>query len=141
MGEQHFCGCKDKDGHYSMYTYKEFEVREYFTSKYLEKSGIKNIITRIHNAFMKGINEHSQLPRLIVLVMDDDIIRGGRCEDDADFTVFYTRILDYIMWDMDKQLNLYKELLPSKCKREGIPHILWLAPPTHKNFYSRNNEE
>ena len=47
--------------------------------------------------------------------------------------------MQYLLEQFHRDVVAYKEKLPTKAKREYIPHILWIAPPVHKYFY--NNEQ
>ena len=42
---------------------------------------------------------------------------------------------------IDQYIAIYKDWLPAKCKRENIPQILWMAPPSHKFFLDNKNEK
>ena len=139
--EQYFRGHKNsQDGSHNSFTYNHFEVKEFLTSKYSNACSPTNIITRLLNAVICGLNEYKGLPRLIIMVLDDDVIRC--CNHlDSDFTIFFTRILDALTRELSKAIDICKDLLPEKAKRENVPHILWIAPPTHKNFNPINNEQ
>ena len=45
------------------------------------------------------------------------------------------------MREFEKVIDIYKDYLPDKAKKFGFPHILWIAPPNHKNFGSSNNSK
>ena len=42
---------------------------------------------------------------------------------------------------LNRSLDSYKDVLPARSKRDNFPHILWVAPPTHKFFSEANNEK
>ena len=50
-------------------------------------------------------------------------------------------ILEELVSECECIIEQYKKLLPSKAKRENFPHFLWIAPPTHHNFSSNDNEK
>ena len=58
---------------YAGYVRKYFEVANYSSSQYL--SNDRNCVSRIRNAVARGINEHVLLPKYIVIVLDDDLIK------------------------------------------------------------------
>ena len=74
------------------------------------------------------------------MILDDDILRGLKYHDEF-CTQYYTRILESLVQEVQKSVETYKELLPEKAKREGVPHYLWIAPPTHKLFHESANED
>ena len=86
---------------------------------------------------------HEGLPKLIVLVPDDDIITSLPYDADNNKPLVeqYEYILNSLMTMIDRIIATYKDWLPAKAKRELVPHILWIAPPTHKFFSDSNNEK
>ena len=119
-----------------------FEVCEYTSSR--STSNERNILNRIRNNVTRALSKHTGLPRLIVVVPDDDIITSipdNRNSDDISTTKEYEHILNSIFNMIDRCISIYKDWLPAKCKREHIPHMLWMAPPSHKFFSDNNNEK
>ena len=137
--QQYFKNLKAEDGTPNTYTYLNFEVRAYLTSQNSMNS--KNILSRLRNALVTALNEHSVLPKLIVLVPDDDII--NQVADDSNektsLDFHYERLLSGLCNLLAKSLTCYKDMLPLKAKRESVPHLLWVSPPAHKFFSEDNN--
>ena len=100
----------------------------------------KNILSRIRNSLVTAINEHSVLPKLIVVVTDDDIINQVADDPDVSLVFHYERLCSGLCNLLNKTIDCYKDMLPQKAKREGLPHIVWIAPPTHKFFSDENNK-
>ena len=48
-------------------------------------------------------------------------------------------ITSWLHNEFNKAVSIYKDFLPSRAKKMGLLHILWIAPPTHKNFSANNN--
>ena len=135
--EEFFKNRKEEDGTtHKSYTFDQFEVRGYFSNK---QSLNGNILSRIRNNIVHALNEHTILPKLIVIVPDDDIIteKDFSC---MDINIGYRRIIRYLAKEIIKAIDIYKDYLPNKSKRFSIPHTLWIAPPTHKNFTTENND-
>ena len=84
------------------------------------------------------------LPKLIVFVLDDDLIRLFTKElkseaEEADihlsgFSKPMTRVLNHIMTHLERSIASFKENLPAKCLQAGFPQILWIHPPSHVLF-------
>ena len=133
--QEHYRNRRDAEGLQKMYAYEFFEVKEFFTSKYSNGQS-RNVLKRLHNSLIFALNEYHPLPRLIVLVLDEDIIKGVTAGNTtADFDI----VLRFLFRNFDRAIEIYKENLPSKAKRPHIPHFLWMAPPTHKNFTEDSN--
>ena len=133
----HFKNNKTSDGAYNTYTFKHFEVREFLTSKY--SGNIRNIISRIRNGFVTAVNEHAVLPKLVVVILDDDIIQNASASNGDNLSIHYRKILECLFRLVNRVFEVYKDLLPEKAKRDNVPHILWMAPPTHKFFTEDSN--
>ena len=129
---------KKQDGNPSTYIYNQYEVREFMTKS--NSSNSRNILSRIRNCVATALNEHATLPRLIVFILDDDIINSIPEDRNSNLDIHYERILCGLFNMISKVIDIYKEMLPNKAKRENVPHLLWIAPPTHKYFSESNNE-
>ena len=126
------------------YAYTYYEVKEFTTAR--NSVNTKNILSRLRNGLITALNEHNSLPRLIVMVVDDDIItslpaRQHQSTDRTSLTNSYEHILSNLCKMLEIAIDCYKDMLPPKAKRDKFPHILWIAPPTHKFFSERNNEK
>ena len=67
------------------------------------------------------------LPKIIVVVPDDDIIKLF-CDKEyaSGITKPLSRVLNYIMTEHERAISAYKEFLPAKSLRVEYPHILWI---------------
>ena len=74
------------------------------------------------------------------MVLDDDLFRALKLQSD-NYNNHFSTIIFGLLDMIDKAVTAYKELLPNKAKHESIPHILWIVPPTHKNFADSSNEK
>ena len=114
-----------------------FEVRAYLTSQNTNNS--KNILCRKRNSLVTALNKHSVLPKVITVVLDDDMINHVVDDDKVDLEFHYERLLIGLCNLLNKTLDCYKDMLLLKAKRENVPHILWIAPPNHCYFSDDNN--
>ena len=76
--DEYFKNSKNKDGQHKTFTYNQFEVREFFTDSQSNEITHNSVSGRILNQLIRALNMHSNLPKLIVCVLDDDIVRGTR---------------------------------------------------------------
>ena len=83
-----------------------------------------------------GMNEHSALPQLIVVILDDDLVHDLHSQH---LETKLNLIIKWLVNELDKSLSIYKDYLPQKAKKNHQPHILWMIPLTHKYFGHGNN--
>ena len=100
----------------------------------------RSCIGRLINNYVKGLNEFKELPKLVVMVIDDDSIKFIKNDSDETVETQIKMITDWLVNEMEKATKCCTEHYPSKAKRDGFPHILWIAPPSHKNFGKSNNK-
>ena len=117
------------------YCHNSFEVIQYVSSKY--KSSNPSVLGRFVNNLVYGLNKHKQLPKVIVIVPDDDIVKHVKSSDVMMIQI--GTITEWIVKEITKAIQSYKEILPMKAKRPCTWHSLWITPPTHKNFGSSSN--
>ena len=123
--EQYFKNLKSEDGMHTTYCFSNFEVRAFCTSE--RSLNTKNVISRMRNALITALNEHSVLPKLIIVVPDDDILTQSR--DDPNPNLMLSSHYERLMTGMCKlfvtAMIAIRICSPPKAKCENIPHILW----------------
>ena len=104
-----------------------------------------SVVGRMGNLMMNAMNSSVigkkvlPLPKLIIIVADDDIIKCLRDTKDGGLTNAFGRLINYIMTEYDRAIATYKEHLPTKCKRDGYPHMLWIQAPSHINYVNESD--
>ena len=91
------------------------------------------MLTRLWNGVAKAIKENILLPKMMVIVPDDDIIKLIQ-HDGPEFVKSAGRILNSIMKDHEKLISIQKDHLPRRSRRHMYPQIIWIEPPVHINF-------
>ena len=136
---QHYKNIKNKHGDNDLYAFKNFEVREFSSNRY--DSLFRNTTARIRNSYMKAVNEHNTLPKLIVIILDDDLAISMK-ENDPELSLPEQLHIatSWLATEFEKSMDSYKDLLPQRSKKENFPHFLWICPPTNCNFGSDNND-
>ena len=129
-------GKKNEDGTPNTFCYQNFEVRGFFS---YDNKFDRITANRIRNCFVTALNEHAALPKVVVVVMDDNVLTDF---DELRFNVTCNLeiMIKWIMREFEHILLTYKEYLPTKAKRANFPHVLWIAPPQHKNFSYDSNQ-
>ena len=131
-----FKDCKNNDGEPTTFTFKNFEVKGNFSDS---QSVNKSPISRIRNCLVHALNNNTMLPTLIVMVLEDDVIKMVRKEKQA-ISVNLGTLLNWLVNEVHRCIETHKEFLPLKAKKHDFPHVLWIAPPLHCNFSDNCNE-
>ena len=121
---------------YNGFTKENYEIHGVTTSKYASVD--KNIVSRIRNKFAKAIEEKKFLPKLVVIIPDDDLIRGIQTNKEFEDTV-WARLVLWVMREMKKLVEIQKDFLPNKAKRAGEPKMIWVELPLNVDF--TNNQD
>ena len=94
-----------------------------------------HITSRLNNAMVKGFNSAHNLPKFVVVVLENDIIneveKRKYCRQRQEY---YGKLLESTINDFQKMVNRMKLLLPSNAKREGWPKLLFITPTLHRNY-------
>ena len=133
----HLKGIKKSDGTPNTYLYCNYEVRDFSSSPLC---GIRNILSRLKSCLIGALNEHASLPKMVVFVLDDDLITNVKEDSRLTIRQHYDILLNGLLRMVYRAIQTYKDLLPQKSKCDNILHVLWIAPPTHKYFTESNNE-
>ena len=117
------------------YVKYRFEMSAYLNNK--SNSIDTNLISRMRHLMVGAITAQVCLPKLIMIVPDDDFITYLNFDGEA-ASQLYGKLLDWLMMQHDRLIATQKEYLPQKAKMPNSPKIIWIEPPLHENF---NNME
>ena len=104
--------------------------------KYVSQN--KSTIGRFINALAAAIAKEPILPKIIVIIPDDDLIKLFM-ELEQGFSRSIGKVIDHIMNNFDRLISANKDYLEAKSKKQDYPHMLWIQAPYHDNF--ANNTE
>ena len=105
------------------YARRNFEISVYTTNLFL--SNERNMLTRHRNLLVTALRDHKPLPKMIIVVLEDDFIRNFKYK--ATIST-YTRALKWIMREYKKLIDIYKDFLPRKAQKLHYPHFIWVKP-------------
>ena len=119
------------------YCFIHFELFDYSSTRYA--SSLRNILPRLTSLLAKAIRECKYLPKVIVIVPDDDIIKqlGIHAPSKASLHI----ILSYLLEEMHRIILKYKNDLDIKAKVDCFPQMVWIAPLLHRNFANNKSQE
>ena len=125
--------------HVTTNTEIEFFMKEHFNIKELSSNALHggNVMNRLYNCVVRGINEQILLPKLIVIIPDSDMIKNITY-DAYGLSGIYGICVDYIIKCIHHLITDHKSSLPVKCSRFKYPTILWILPPDIKVFDDNN---
>ena len=119
------------------YTKRNFDIQYVLTSK-VNQGHNPFPLSRVTNAFAHALNSFNRLPRMIVFILEADIINQIKLNDFG-LSKLYTLLIQWLMAEIKRLLSTYKQYLPDKAKTPNQPHLLWIAPTQHKNYDSNSN--
>ena len=129
---------KEKKTH-NWYAADNYEMCNFASTRYT--SSCRNILARIKGLVVKAIDQQKYLPKALVFVVDDDIIRQANLPKDEVIDGEFQFIMKYLMEEIHRIVIGYKEKLPTKAKKDYLPHFIWIIPPVHKNFPNNSDRE
>ena len=97
----------------------------------------RNVIGRVHNNLIDAINSQVLLPKVIVVVIEDDLLNAV-----DHFKIGASDALgpciEWMFKEFHRTIAAYKEKLPTKARKFKYPQILWVAPVFHDGFGNGN---
>ena len=111
-----------------------FEVEKYAAKSYC--THVCNVLARIKLQFAKAINKNVKLPKYCVFVLDDDIIRHTKINEES-ASIMLNKMIPWLMKEIHKLVDIRKNQLPAKAVRDNFPMIYWMEAPQHIHF--KNN--
>ena len=107
-------------------------------AKKSHESNIRSVLARIKFQLVKALEKEDTLPKNILVLLDDDIIRRveAKCNDEEyeSLSGIFKEIIHWLFNQFRKIINVRLEQLPEKCKRIGFPKVYWVEAPQHENF-------
>ena len=112
-----------------------YDVNYYATNKFCSQN--PSMIGRIRNQLIRAINAQQTFPKLVILVLDDDLLSViDKNRRSNEHTI--RKMINWLMRQFERIVEAQKELLPEKAKKMFYPHFMWVEAPHHKYF--KNNE-
>ena len=91
-----------------------------------------SVISRIRNQFVKAAFEFKLFPRLVVMVVDIDIISDVKYSGYG-ISDIYGQMLHWLITEINKVVEIHKDKLPQKSIKANYPPFVWMAPPQNIN--------
>ena len=116
------------------YIREQFQAYAFFNPNHFDS----NFLSRTRNVLVKAMNDNAKLPKVIVMVLENDLIRSIT---HSNFGVSLEAgiLLEWLVKETSKVIFARKNQLSSKFKKALEPHVLWLGLPINDAF--RDNEK
>ena len=99
---------------------------------------IKNPLGKICNQLVKAVNEIYLLPKIILVVTEDNIINHIGNTENGMVSETYGCISHWLVAEFNKIIDAKKEFLPHKAIRLTYPQFVWMAPAQHCDLQGNN---
>ena len=93
----------------------------------------KNILSRVRNALIKAISCEILLPKVIMVIMDNDLMDAIEHYKPG-ISYVLGRTLEWVINEFHKIITSHKENLPTKCRKFKYPTFLWMKIPNHEIY-------
>ena len=127
---------KTDDNEFVSYLSNNYDIDVYSND---DEGLSKLVLSRLRNTVARGLNDNKLLPKFILLVVEADIIRAVKQEDDVIET--YRGCIDWLMKEVHDLIMERKSVLPVRAKRYLYPQIFWIGLPLHKLFKESDNNQ
>ena len=126
---------------FDSYTKSNYEVSTVSSSEMAtnvaELKKVCNMVARIINTLNYALFQKAKLPKMMIFVLEDDVIRYLKYNDYG-VTEMFGKIIDYLSKNIRKVIDDFKAILPTKAKRVELPQLVWILPTTHRNYFNNN---
>ena len=97
-----------------------------------------NAYSRVRIQLVKAINKEITLPKMVVIIADNDLMRYFDPEDN-EVSKNIGKVLNWLMSEFGRIISAHKEHLPTKAVKPTYPTFIWIETPLHDNFNSQEN--
>ena len=104
---------------------------EVFTSKSLD--AMRSSLGHLRNILGTALKEHCLLPKYIIVVLEDDIMRCVNFPRPGISEIF-GQCLKWLADEYHDMITTRKNVLPPKSHKYLYPQMFWVALPQHHNF-------
>ena len=97
-----------------------------------------SLLARLRNALVHLINKNTttMLPKIILIVLEDDIIKDAKAEE-PNMGRDYNRRIRWLINEYRKIIDTIKDYIAPNARKEGYPYFIWINPSKHINY--KNN--
>ena len=112
------------------FTTQHFETTIKASDRYNTSNAFIN--ARICNAMVSGFEHAQNMPKLVVLVLENDVINA--VEKGKYAPIFYNRMIADVIKEFHKIVEKFRKLLPVYAQRQNWPKLVFIMPTLHRFF-------
>ena len=120
---------------------QNFEVSSFFTMRPEDEEDSegmddtpKNMLTRVYNCLISAMRRESTVPKMVLVVLEDDLINYV-AYDDFGVSALYGKLINSLAGDMRAAAAEFKKkYLPAKATKQNWPQFIWVTPSMHVNY-------
>ena len=94
----------------------------------------RSVLGHICNTMINAVNNNLLLPKAIIVILDDDLIKPIK----SHLSYVFGAMVHWLIGEFDKIVKIHKDNLPLKSRKVSYPVFIWIAPP--QNAFFKNNE-
>ena len=122
----------------NLFTTNSFETSVFSSGTH---SANRSVMCRLVNCFINAFNTKMKIPKWIVIVMEDDLIRNLPTRNKG-MTAAYKKSISWMMTEQKKAVNRFKCYLPTRAKKHmNWPMIVWITPTLHVFYHNFNQRK
>ena len=121
---------------YTGYVKEHYEIQGYMSDKFMSNN--QNMVSQFQNYLAKAIQEEILFPKMVVIVPDDDMVHYLNHQGQG-ITKPLCHMVDHLMGEFTKLVEIQKDFLLKKCKKLGYPQFIWIEAPLHDNFVNNHD--
>ena len=111
----------------------EFELGTFCNSRFASNN--TNILSRILNTFVNAVNKRVKLPKVLIFLLDADLIEDMDLGYDVTITaILFGTWLEWLVAETNAVIEERIKQLPQKAVIKNEPFVYWVAIPNHKGF-------
>ena len=92
------------------------------------------LIGRLLNTVIKALNKCENMPKMIFLITEDDIVNDIKTTDRSEANAIFEKYIHYLITEVEKVIDHFRDLLPENAKRVGWPKVIFIQPTIHRNY-------
>ena len=99
-------------------------------------SKIPDVLARMRNILVKMFERNNLLPKIIVMVPENNIINGLKVAQSEGQTIHFGQAIEWIVDQHTDIIDEFRGWLPHKAKKnkKNWPFVLWICPSLHDNY-------
>ena len=112
-------------------------ARNFKISIYAKEEGNSNnhsLLGRVRNALVNAINKCTLLPKLVVIVLENELINSAMSAETQDYNKDYSRRLKWLLNEYRKIIDTINDYLRPNCRKTDYPKFIWINATKHKNY-------